>query len=80
MQAIRVIKGLMAFLTTIPVGVDESFLDISARFMFLFPVIGVLIGFLAGIYSFFTNHFLSLLFNLVNDFVFLVLKKFFLLF
>jgi adenosylcobinamide-GDP ribazoletransferase len=60
----------MAFLTTIPVGVDESFLDISARFMFLFPIIGVIIGFLAGIYSFFTNHFLSLLFNTINNIVF----------
>jgi adenosylcobinamide-GDP ribazoletransferase len=56
----------MAFLTTIPVGVDESFLDISARFMFLFPVIGVIIGFLAGIYSFFTNNVLSLLFASLN--------------
>jgi len=60
----------MAFLTTIPVGVDESFLDISARFMFLFPVIGVLIGFLAGIYSFFTNNVLFLLFGAINNVVF----------
>ena len=60
----------MAFLTTIPAGVDESFLDISARFMFLFPVIGVLIGFLAGIYSFFTNNVLFLLFGAINNAVF----------
>ena len=65
-KALRVFRGLMAFLTTIPVGVDESFLDISARFMFLFPVIGVIIGFLAGIYSFFTNNVLSLLFASLN--------------
>jgi adenosylcobinamide-GDP ribazoletransferase len=61
-KALRVFRGLLAFLTTIPVGVDESFLEISARFMFLFPIIGILIGFLAGIYSFFTNNVLSLLF------------------
>ena len=70
MKPLRVFRGLMAFLTTIPVGVDESFLDISARFMFLFPVIGVLIGFLAGIYSFFTNNVLFLLFGAINNVVF----------
>lgn len=66
MKALRVFRGLLAFLTTIPVGVDESFLEISARFMFLFPVIGILIGFLAGVYSFFTNNILSLLFAYLN--------------
>jgi len=70
LKPLRVFRGLMAFLTTIPVGVDESFLDISARFMFLFPVIGVLIGFLAGIYSFFTNNVLFLLFGAINNVVF----------
>ena len=69
-KPLRVFRGLMAFLTTIPVGVDESFLDISARFMFLFPVIGVLIGFLAGVYSFFTNNALFLLFGAITNAVF----------
>ena len=69
-KPLRVFRGLLAFLTTIPVGVDESFLDISARFMFLFPVIGVLIGFLAGIYSFFTNKVLFLLFGAISNAVF----------
>jgi adenosylcobinamide-GDP ribazoletransferase len=69
-KALRVFRGLMAFLTAIPVGVDESFLDISARFMFLFPAIGVLIGFLAGIYAFFTNNVLSLLFGALNNMLF----------
>jgi adenosylcobinamide-GDP ribazoletransferase len=65
-KALRVFRGLLAFLTTIPAGVDESFLEISARFMFLFPIIGILLGFLAGIYSFFTNNVLSLLFVSLN--------------
>jgi adenosylcobinamide-GDP ribazoletransferase len=69
-KALRVFRGLLAFLTTIPVGVDISFLDISARYMFLFPVIGVLIGFLAGVYSFFTNNVLFLLFGAINNVVF----------
>jgi adenosylcobinamide-GDP ribazoletransferase len=34
--------------------------------MFLFPVIGAVIGFFAGIYSFSTNYFLSLLFSFFN--------------
>ena len=44
-KALRVFRGLMAFLTAIPLKMDEDFLELSARFMFLFPVIGALIGF-----------------------------------
>ena len=57
----------MAFLTTIPFKMDEDFLEISARFMFLFPLIGALIGFLAGLYALLTNHLLSLLFGVLNS-------------
>ncbi|MDH5691383.1 MAG: adenosylcobinamide-GDP ribazoletransferase [Candidatus Bathyarchaeota archaeon] len=70
MKALRVFRGLMAFLTAIPFRMDENFLDISARFMFLFPVIGAVIGFLAGIYAFFTNNVLFLLFDSVNTTIF----------
>ena len=70
LKPLRVLRGLLAFLTTIPVGVDISFLDISARYMFLFPVIGVLIGFLAGVYAFFTNNALFLLFGAINNLAF----------
>lgn len=56
----------MAFLTAIPLRMDEDFLELSARFMFLFPVIGAVIGFFAGLYSFFTNYFLSFLFGFFN--------------
>jgi adenosylcobinamide-GDP ribazoletransferase len=69
-KTLRVFRGLMAFLTAIPVGVDESFLDISARYMFLFPVIGTIIGFLAGLYARFTNNVLFLLFGTINNAVF----------
>jgi adenosylcobinamide-GDP ribazoletransferase len=67
---IRVLRGLLAFLTTIPSGVDESFLEISARFMFLFPVIGIIIGFLAGFYFFFTNNVMSLFLSALNSVLF----------
>jgi len=56
----------MAFLTVIPLKMDEDFLELSARFMFLFPVIGAVIGFFAGLYSFLANDFLSLLFCLFS--------------
>ena len=70
MKALRVFRGLMAFLTAIPFKMDKSFLDISARFMFLFPVIGAIIGFLAGLYARFTNNALFILFGYINTIVF----------
>ncbi len=69
-KAIRVFRGLMAFLTAIPFKMDESFLDISARFMFLFPVIGAIIGVLVGAYALFTNKVLFLLFSSINTLLF----------
>jgi adenosylcobinamide-GDP ribazoletransferase len=69
-KALRVFRGLMAFLTAIPFKMDESFLDISARFMFLFPVIGAIIGALVGAYALFTNKVLFLLFGAINTLIF----------
>jgi adenosylcobinamide-GDP ribazoletransferase len=69
-KALRVFRGLMAFLTAIPFKMDESFLDISARYMFLFPVIGAIIGFLVGLYARFTNNVLFFLFGYINTIVF----------
>jgi len=65
-KVLVVFRGLTAFLTAIPLKMGEDFLELSARFMFLFPLIGALIGFLAGLYSFFTNQFLSLLLGFLN--------------
>ena len=70
LKALRVFRGLMAFLTAIPFKMDESFLDISARYMFLFPVIGAIIGFLVGLYARFTNNVLFFLFGYINTIVF----------
>ena len=66
MAVFKVFRDLMSFLTTISVTRDESFVKTSARFMFLFPVIGALIGFFAGLYSFFTYNFLSFLVGFLN--------------
>ena len=57
----------MAFLTSIPVRMDESFLDISSRYMFLFPVIGAIIGIIVGIYALFTVNVLFLFFSALNS-------------
>jgi adenosylcobinamide-GDP ribazoletransferase len=65
-KPLTVFRGLIAFLTSIPVKMDESFLDISARYMYLFPVIGILIGFLAGVYALFTTNIMTLLFDAIN--------------
>lgn len=66
MAVFKVFRDLMSFLTTISPTKDESFVETSARFMFLFPVIGALIGFFAGLYSFFTYNFLSFLLGFLN--------------
>lgn len=70
MKPWTVFRGLIAFLTAIPVKMDESFLDISARFMYLFPVIGALIGFLVGVYASFTTNVMSLIFTTLNNVAF----------
>jgi adenosylcobinamide-GDP ribazoletransferase len=43
------IKSLFAFLTIIPVGMDENWTDEMADSMFLFPLVGAFIGLLAGL-------------------------------
>lgn len=63
MVILEVFRDLMSFLTTISPTKDESFVETSARFMFLFPAIAALIGFLAGLYSWLTYNFLSVLFS-----------------
>jgi adenosylcobinamide-GDP ribazoletransferase len=66
MGVLKVFRDLMSFLTTISPTKDESFVETSARFMFLFPVIAALIGFLAGIYALFAYNLLSALFGFLN--------------
>jgi adenosylcobinamide-GDP ribazoletransferase len=44
-------RNLLSFLTVLPFRMDEKMLSDCARFMFLFPLIGALIGFLAGLFG-----------------------------
>jgi adenosylcobinamide-GDP ribazoletransferase len=45
------IKSLIAFLTIIPVGIDENCMTEMANSMFLFPLIGTFIGLLTGLFA-----------------------------
>jgi len=48
---LKEVKNLMAFLTTIPVGMDQNCLTDAANYMYLFPLIGAFIGLLTGIFA-----------------------------
>lgn len=45
---LRGLRNLIAFLTAIPVGMTEEYLVDAARYMSLFPLVGALIGLMAG--------------------------------
>jgi adenosylcobinamide-GDP ribazoletransferase len=55
---LKEIKNLFSFLTTIPVSMDKDMLTDAAKSMFLFPLIGALIGLLAGLFGWVTSQFL----------------------
>ncbi|MEM3531395.1 MAG: adenosylcobinamide-GDP ribazoletransferase [Nitrososphaerales archaeon] len=52
MGIIRGLKSIIAFLTIIPIKNDSSLEDMG-KYMPLFPLVGLLIGFLSGIFSWF---------------------------
>jgi adenosylcobinamide-GDP ribazoletransferase len=70
MKALNIFRGLMGFLTAIPVKMDESFLDISARYMYLFPLVGAIIGLLVGVYTRLAIEVLNFFFEFLNDLFF----------
>ncbi|MEM3640435.1 MAG: adenosylcobinamide-GDP ribazoletransferase [Candidatus Bathyarchaeia archaeon] len=61
MKALKVFKDLLAFLTIIPLTRDEDFAETSARYMFLFPLVGGIIGLLAAAYFLLCTELLSVL-------------------
>ncbi|MEM2280864.1 MAG: adenosylcobinamide-GDP ribazoletransferase [Candidatus Bathyarchaeia archaeon] len=61
MGVLKVFKDLIALLTVIPSAEDESYLENSARHMFLFPLMGGIIGLLAAAYFQLCTFLLSLL-------------------
>jgi adenosylcobinamide-GDP ribazoletransferase len=48
---LKELRNLLSFLTVLPFRMDENMLSDCARFMFLFPLIGALIGLLAGLFG-----------------------------
>ena len=52
---LKEIKNLFSFLTTIPVRMDQDILTDTAKYMFLFPLIGAFIGLLAGLFGWVTS-------------------------
>ena len=65
-NVIKVFRDLLAFLTVVPLGKTEDFVEDSARNMWLFPLIGTFIGLLAGGYFLASRFILSYLLQLVN--------------
>lgn len=55
---LKEIKNLLSFLTAIPISMDNDCLTDSAKGMFLFPLVGALIGLLAGAFTWVTSQFL----------------------
>ncbi|MCS7124295.1 MAG: adenosylcobinamide-GDP ribazoletransferase [Candidatus Bathyarchaeota archaeon] len=49
---IKKIKNLISFLTIFPVGMTDDCLVDASNLMYLFPVVGALIGFIAGLFAF----------------------------
>ncbi len=52
------LRNLLSFLTILPFRMDQDLLSDCARFMFLFPLVGALIGLLAGLFGWVVFNFL----------------------
>jgi adenosylcobinamide-GDP ribazoletransferase len=66
MNAIKTFRDLLAFLTIIPMGSGENFVTTSAEYMFLFPLIGGLIGLFAAGYFLLSSFIVSALLGVIN--------------
>lgn len=58
---LKELKNLFAFLTVLPLRMDMDCLVDSARFMFVFPLVGAFIGLLAGVFGWVASLFLPAL-------------------
>ena len=55
---LKSLKNLLAFLTVLPTRMDMDCLFDSARLMFIFPLVGALLGLLAGVFGWIISFFL----------------------
>ena len=67
LNAIKTFRDLLSFLTIIPLAKTEEFVYTSARNMWLFPLVGGLIGGFAAAYFVAAGFILTFLFGLVNS-------------
>src|SRR4030067_753988 len=65
-NAIKTFRDLLAFLTIIPMGSGEDFVATSAEYMFLFPLMGGLIGLFAAGYFLLSGFIISGLLGFIN--------------
>ncbi len=68
-KAIKTFRDLLSFLTIIPVGGKEDFIFTTAENMWLFPLLGGLIGLLGGLYFVLSSGIVGFLLNLVEVYV-----------
>ena len=54
----RALRNMLSFLTVLPFRMDENMLSDCAKFMFVFPLIGALIGLLGGLFGWICLYFL----------------------
>ncbi len=69
MKAIKVFRDLLSFLTIIPVGGKEDFIFTTASNMWLFPIVGGLIGVLGGLYFVASSAIVAFLLGLANSYI-----------
>lgn len=50
-MVVKQLKNLLSFLTIFPVSVDKDFFSDCANYMFAFPLVGALIGLIAGVFG-----------------------------
>ena len=65
-KPIKTFRDLLSFLTIIPVGTKEDFVFTTAEHMYLFPIIGALIGILAATYFVGATLVIHFLFGVIN--------------
>jgi cobalamin synthase len=71
MNAIKTFRDLLSFLTIISLSRTEDFVVTSAESMFLFPLIGALIGLLGAAYFLVCGFLASYLLAFINSIIFI---------
>ncbi len=68
-KPIKTFRDLLSFLTIIPVGGKEDFIFTTAENMWLFPLIGCIIGLFGGAYFLFSSAIVGFVLHLANSLV-----------